>query len=412
MGYTNETLHYGIPKPLGTDLTVPQDYNDAADAVDQALFDAASNATEAITAANNAVEAAAEAVEDVGDLGTEVNSLKARTSALEATEIVQNNKIDNLENQGVTKFDSAGIADPYVNGLTYSVGDVVTYNGQRYKCITAVVAAEPFDADKWSAEDVETVLDELKSDLIGYGQGHNAIYRGKNLGTITSSNLSTFLTTHGITDGTFTDLYLGDYFIIQDGTYNAEWMVAGFNTHKNKGNSNIITGNHIAIIPRTVLFNDKMNSDNVTTGGYKGSYMHTTVMSTVTTRLNSVLGSHLLTRDALITNNVDTTNKSSAYTAWEGASYDWEWVATRCELMTETEVYGAPIFSSSAYDQGEGCMKLPVFNFINHIQFARATFWLRSVTNSTSFCDAYGHGIASYDSASISRGVRPLALLG
>lgn len=165
MGYTNETLHYGIPKPLGTDLTVPQDYNDAADAVDQALFDAASNATEAITAANNAVEAAAEAVEDVGDLGTEVNSLKARTSALEATEIVQNNKIDNLENQGVTKFDSAGIADPYVNGLTYSVGDVVTYNGQRYKCITAVVAAEPFDADKWSAEDVETVLDELKSDL-------------------------------------------------------------------------------------------------------------------------------------------------------------------------------------------------------------------------------------------------------
>ena len=165
MSYTNETTHYGIPKPLGTDLTVPMDYNEAADAIDQALFDATTNATEAVTAANNAVEAAAEAVEDVGDLGTEVNNLKGRTSALEATEIIQNNKIDALELEGVTKFDSVGIADAYVNGLTYSVGDVVTYNGQRYKCTTAVVAAEPFDADKWSAEDVETVLNDIKSDL-------------------------------------------------------------------------------------------------------------------------------------------------------------------------------------------------------------------------------------------------------
>lgn len=165
MSYTNETTHYAIPKPLGTDLTVPMDYNDAADAIDQALFDASTNATEAVTAANNAVEAAADAVEEVGSLGTEVNNLKGRTSALETSDVIQNNKIDALENQGATKFDSAGVADPYVNGLTYSVGDVVTYNGQRYKCITAVVAAEPFDADKWSAEDVETVLNEIKSDL-------------------------------------------------------------------------------------------------------------------------------------------------------------------------------------------------------------------------------------------------------
>ena len=259
---------------------------------------------------------------------------------------------------------------------------------------------------------IQNSITQLNNDLIGYGQGHNAIYRGKNLGTITSANLSTFLSDHGITNGTFTDLYLGDYFVIQDGTYNAEWMVAGFNTHMNKGSSNIVTANHIAIIPRTTLFNDKMNSEHVTTGGYKGSYMHTTVMATVTTKLNGVLGTHLLTRDALLSNTVDTTNKSSAYTAWTGASSNWEWVATRCELMTETEVYGAPIFSSSAYDQGEGCMKLPVFNFINHVQFARAHFWLRSVANSTGFCFASGDGLANYGGAGFSFGVRPLALLG
>lgn len=178
MSYTNETTHYGIPKPLGTDLTVPMDYNDAADAIDQALFDASTNATEAVTAAANAVDASTDAVEEVGSLGTEVNNLKGRTSALETSDVIQNNKIDALENQGVTKFDSVGIADAYVNGLTYSVGDVVTYNGQRYKCITAVVAAEPFDADKWSAEDVETVLDELKSDLTGYVKLETVTYTG------------------------------------------------------------------------------------------------------------------------------------------------------------------------------------------------------------------------------------------
>lgn len=163
--YTNETTHYSIPKPLGTDLTVPMDYNDAADVIDDALFNAFTNATEAVTAAANAVDAAADAVEEVGNLGTTVNNLVGRTSALETSDVIQNNKIDALENQGDTKFDSVGIADAYVNGLTYSVGDIVTYNGQRYKCITAVTASEPFDADKWSAEDIETVITELKSDL-------------------------------------------------------------------------------------------------------------------------------------------------------------------------------------------------------------------------------------------------------
>lgn len=199
MSYTNETTHYSIPKPLGTDLTVPMDYNEAADAIDQALFDASTNATEAVTAANNAVEAAAEAVDEVGSLGTEVNNLKGRTSALETSDVIQNNKIDALENQGATKFDSAGVADPYVNGLTYSVGDVVTYNGQRYKCITAVVAAEPFDADKWSAEDVETVLNQIKSDLVNVNTELSSIGKFQSLadgsettGTVKTVDLTSY----------------------------------------------------------------------------------------------------------------------------------------------------------------------------------------------------------------------------
>lgn len=251
------------------------------------------------------------------------------------------------------------------------------------------------------------------NDLINYGQGHNAIFRGKDLGTVNSvASLESFLSSHKVSNGSFSDIYLGDIIHIQDGTYNAEWIVAGFNTHKNKGNSNIVTANHIALIPKTVLFNDKMNSTNTTEGGYKASYMHTTVMATVTSKLNAVLGSHLLTRDILISNAVDTSATSGAYSGWAGASSNWEWLATRCELMSEVEVYGSRILSSSFFDIGEGCMKLPVFNFINHVQYSRADFWLRGVTASPFFCFAGGDGSAHASDASSSFGVRPLILIG
>lgn len=264
-----------------------------------------------------------------------------------------------------------------------------------------------------SFEDVKNAITQLNSDLITYGQGHNAIFRGKDLGTVNSvASLESFLSSHKVSNGSFSDIYLGDIIHIQDGTYNAEWIVAGFNTHINKGNTNVVKVNHIALIPKTILFNDKMNSTNTTEGGYKASYMHTTVMATVTSKLNAVLGSHLLTRDILISNAVDTSKTSGAYSDWTEASSSWEWVATRCELMSEVEVYGSRILSSSFFDIGEGCMKLPVFNFINHVQYSRAGFWLRGVATSASFCYAYGDGFANGGGASASGGVRPLILIG
>ena len=168
MSYTNETTHYGIPKPLGSDLTVPMDYNTAADAVDAALFEAQSNASQAAEDASNAVDTANQAASDVGDIGSDLNTVKGRVTALEQSDVIQDNKIAGLETAMPTKFDSVGIADAYVNGLTYNVGDVVTYNGQRYICNTAITAAEPFDQSKWTAKDIQTDLDQIESDVAGH----------------------------------------------------------------------------------------------------------------------------------------------------------------------------------------------------------------------------------------------------
>ena len=254
---------------------------------------------------------------------------------------------------------------------------------------------------------------------IGNGIQRNGIYRGINVGTISSiSELETWLTDHNVGLGVYTDLYLGDYITIQDGTYNANWMIAGFDTEFYKGwlvdgSSDVqwINQNHITLIPRAPLFNAQMNPTNTTSGGYKGSAMHTSTLPTVVSNLQTVLGTHLLKRYALLSTAVDTT-RSNMFGNAGGASSSWEWTEVYATLPSEMQIYGSTIWSSSGYDTGEACMKLPVFNFINHVRFARWGFWLRGVASSSRFCRAGSHGSADAWGASNSNGVRPVICIG
>lgn len=179
--YTNQTTHYAIPLPLGTDLTTPMDYNEAAEAIDTAVWGAVSDAATATSDAANAVETANGAAEDVGTLGGRVNTL-------EATVETQGNAIVGLVNtttsQGTAignKYNSVAVADAYSPTSTYSVGDVVTFEGNRYVCTVAVTTGEPFDVDKWQGEDIQTVLDAIKADL------HETV-----LGTVTADGVKTW----------------------------------------------------------------------------------------------------------------------------------------------------------------------------------------------------------------------------
>ena len=163
--YTNQTTHYEIPLPLGTDLTTPMDYNESMQAIDTAVWGATQDAATATSDAANAVETANGAASDVGTLGGRVNTL-------EATVETQGNAIVGLVNtttsQGTAignKFNSVAVADAYSPTSTYSVGDVVTFEGNRYVCTVAVTTGEPFDVDKWQGEDIQTAIDNMNLDL-------------------------------------------------------------------------------------------------------------------------------------------------------------------------------------------------------------------------------------------------------
>ena len=259
--------------------------------------------------------------------------------------------------------------------------------------------------------DRATTLESNVDALMLNSVNKNAIYRGKDLGVVSADNVENFFKVHEISSGKFTDLFVGDTFTIKDGTHNAKWVIAGFNTEYNKGDT-ALQKNHITVFPLYNLGTSYMNETNTTAGGYKGSYMHTTKLPEIADNLRKALGTHMLSHRCLLTTSVSADAFANGGSGWKGASNNWEWTDCELVLMTEAQVYGSTVFSSSGYDTGEGAMKLPIFNFVNHVKFGRYWFWLRSVASSTYFCDADGSGDANcYDASSVS-GVRPLMLLG
>ena len=191
-------------------------------------------------------------------------------------------------------------------------------------------------------------------------------------------------------------LSLGNYVTIQDGTYNSAWVIVGFDTEDDRGD-NANSGKGISMIP--YIYKDTMksymNSSNVTTGGYQGSYMHNTTLPAIATKLNNILGSHMITRRILTSNAVA-----------NGASSGWSWESQKLSLLSEVQVYGSVVWGSG-YDVGEACYKLPIFNYVGHSSFSRDNFWLRAVTSASQFAIAASYGYAGDYGASSVFWVRP-----
>ena len=237
----------------------------------------------------------------------------------------------------------------------------------------------------------------------------NDRFEYKSLGTWSStSQVDTFLSTYTHANG-YNGISVGNYVTIQDGTYNKAWLIAGFDTEYNRGDT--VSGYGITMIPIEPLFNAQMNSSNTTAGGYYGSAMRTSTLPTVATNLKKVLGSHLLSRRVLLSNSINSSASSPAGAGWTGTSNGWTWYSEYLTLMSEVQVYGSSVFGGG-FDVGEACQKLPIFNFIHYNEYSRWHFWLRAVASSAYFANAAGSGDADYSFASASSGVRPLLYLG
>ncbi len=239
------------------------------------------------------------------------------------------------------------------------------------------------------AEDEES-LEPLNYDGAG---AHNAIYRGKNLGTAFTAAQSA-----AIRDGSFKDLYIGDYWTI-DGTV---YRIADFDYFLRSGDTEC-TAHHAVIVPDVNMDSQKMNDSNVTTGAYVGSKMYTTNMATAKAKIKADFGSsHILAHREYLANAV-ANGKQSA-----GAWYDSE-----IELMTESMVYGAPHFapacdgSTVPANYTIGCKQLNLFRHRPDLISNRQTYWLRDVVSAAYFATVDHYGDCDCYYASTAFGVRP-----
>lgn len=210
MSYTNGTPFLNLPQTIGSDHRDWFDTNESFLGLDtkvKTLWDDSGSAASAIDALE---ELTATLQSDLTSLEGTVDTHTSALSTINEALVLINGTLSTLNTSVATKFDSAGIADPYdADHGIYAVGDVVTYNGQRYVCSTAVAAAEPFDADKWTAEDIQTVVNEIKSDLTAKADitDLNNIVKVENVSVTTDS--SGWATLGGVTG---THLIVGAYY--------------------------------------------------------------------------------------------------------------------------------------------------------------------------------------------------------
>ena len=162
-----------------------------------------------------------------------------------------------------------------------------------------------------------------------------------------------------------------------------------------------------------------MNSSPTVEGGYYNSKMkQETLPVLLNVYIKPVFGDPVLTYNILLINSVNGAALSSAGSGWTGSSYSWIWVESQIDLMSEANVYGTNIASSSLFDTGIDNRQYAIFGlkpeYINSNNSGlRFSYWLKNVAEITHFSFVIGDGTSGGASASNSDvGVRPRFLIG
>ena len=277
------------------------------------------------------------------------------------------------------------------------------------------------DKTKWNGyENIKANKTDILSQTIA--ENHNNIFRGDDLFAkgYTIDDICAM-----IADGSFSDIYIGDYFTLSgsipdvpcfveqtgdDGTKslvestqtvtdNTKFRIAGLDTYLNTGDT-AFTAHHAVIVPDNAIGNNRMNSTNVTTGGYVGSFMFASVLPVYNTHFDAKLNNHLLTHREILSNSV-TGNQASG----------WVWANIKINLMSEPEVYGSNLWGNK-YDAGVNYRQFPLFRIASKYICNRNWCWLNAVAGANDFVAMTSNGNATRNGAGVALGVCPCFCIG
>ena len=360
------TTNYGLTKPDSTEYYDIEVFNVNSDIIDEAL----GNITTALESLG---------VEVSSDTSI-VTSFNGRTGDVEpATGDYTASQI---------MYDSSTTVYTKIYTLNTSVSSLST-TLNTYSALLSTLSEE--------AEDYISVQDNAGS--------HNAIYGGRSLGTITSTQLD------AIEAGTFDDMYIGDYWTISGTKY----RIAAFDYFYNCA---AITTHHVVVVPDNTMYTAKMSSVTNTAGGYASTTMYKSGLSTANSTVKTAFGSsHVLTHLDFIT----------AAIGYSGSSYGYpsagSWEGVTCNLMDERMIWGNTMWGASINNTfiGESNFtpltsargQFPLFRFAPEYIMAQnsVTYWLREICSRYTWCTVYSNGVASWSTPTASLGVRPYFLV-
>lgn len=225
---------------------------------------------------------------------------------------------------------------------------------------------------------------------------HNAKFVGTSLGAFNDSYAE------NIKNGTFKDMWVGDYFTINNHIY----KIAGFN-YKCNHEENLGLGNHLIMIT-DVLGNHNMNPNSTTAGGFAGSSMFKDEIPVVEKQLATDFGAHLLKFKSYLSNNVDA----------NGAPNVGQWYELTANLCNGAMWFGpenSPYSNNTngkKFNWGDEDTQLPIMKLNPTEKSSNSNWvWLRDVYNSSDFASAHGDGSAYWNGADYSNGVRAYFLI-
>lgn len=242
---------------------------------------------------------------------------------------------------------------------------------------------EDAEAGKFAAT-AEMVERAVSTYMTGLSPMHRNIFRGKCLGeSITEEQLAT------IRDGSFKDLYVGDYWE-KDGV---KYRIADINYWKNVGypESEKVQKPHILIVPDTILGSGQMHTSNSTAGGYRNSAMKATRLNKIEEALPDMFKSLRITHRMFS---------------------DGSWVDTSVDLMNEVMVHGTYICADNNNKQTSDTQQLALFRLNPKLKNNGYNYWLRNVADSQSYVLVSQYGDASKDAATSTYGIRPVFAVG
>ena len=159
----------------------------------------------------------------------------------------------------------------------YDVAKANGYTGTEAQWLEDLKAAQ-----EWTRLNARTEILTYNS-----ASAHNAFYRGKSLGTaITAAQLA------AIRDGTFADLYPGDYWIIAVNGTNIPITICGFDVYH--GDEDMVGTKHHVVVWAKRVISQKINETATCAGHILDSYLYKTVFPVWQEHFETALGSDVV----------------------------------------------------------------------------------------------------------------------